>query len=373
MSNLKSLPEIIFVDASAEEVENSIIKTYEAAAGRTLGKADPVRLFLLTIANAVVLLKHEINYTGKQNLLRYASGINLDHIGALMGCERTPASPAVTTIKITLSGTLNINTSIPSGTRFTAGDNVFFALDELLVIPAGETEAECQATCTESGIVGNGYLPGQIRTLVDPIAYVKSIENVTTSDGGAEIEDDENYREDIHKAPESFSTAGPTGAYEYWATRASERIIDVSVISPEPGVVEVRPLLENGEIPGQQILTLVESTLNNRSIRPLTDKVNVLAPTAEKYDINLTYYIDKSNTQYSGIIQTAVNNAIEDFIKWQCGKLARDINPSELISRVVTAGAKRVEVVKPTFKVLNGKNVAKIQSKTISFGGFEDD
>ena len=135
-SKLDNLADIVFVDADADEVESYVIGRYEAITGRTLAKGDPVRLFLLTIAALIVLLLNKINETGKQNLLRYATGDNLDHLGALVGVERIPAKAAVTTMRIRLSAKLQTATIIPAGTRFTAGDNVFFALDAPLVIDA---------------------------------------------------------------------------------------------------------------------------------------------------------------------------------------------------------------------------------------------
>lgn len=253
-SKLDNLADIVFVDADADEVESYVIGRYEAITSRTLAKGDPVRLFLLTIAALIVLLLNKINATGKQNLLRYATGDNLDHLGALVGVERIPAKAAVTTMRIKLSAKLQTATIIPAGTRFTAGDNVFFALDAPLVIDAGTTSADGSATCLTKGELGNGYVAGQLKTLVDPVPYVDSVANVTTSEGGAEVQSDDSYREDIRLAPENFSTAGPEGAYIYHAKRASTKIADVTVWSPEAGKVEVRPLLAGGKLPGEEML-----------------------------------------------------------------------------------------------------------------------
>ena len=63
-------------------------------------------------------------------------------------------------------------------------------------------------------------IAGQLKTLVDPVPYVASVANITTSEGGADAQTDDSYREDIHGAPERFSTAGPDGAYIYHAKRA---------------------------------------------------------------------------------------------------------------------------------------------------------
>lgn len=371
-SKLKSLPEIVFVDADASKVESTILGEYENITGRSLAKGDPVRLFLLTIAAVIILLLNKINETGKQNLLRYATGSNLDHLGALVGVERIPATAAVTTMQVVLSAELGTSTVIPAGTRFTAGDNVFFALDAPLIIPAGKTSGTGSATCLETGIKGNGYIAGQLKTLVDPVPYVASVANITTSEGGAATQEDDSYREDIHGAPEQFSTAGPDGAYIYHAKRASAKIADVTVWSPSAGTVEVRPLLVGGEIPGQELLNQVKSTLDDKRVRPLTDNVTVLAPEAVNYTVELTYYIDRDNETQASAIQSAVSAAVADFILWQKSKLGRDVNPSELVARIMGAGAKRVTVTAPAFSKLTQTQVAICQSTKVELGGIED-
>lgn len=369
---LKSLPDILFVDASKEAVEALIIGEYEKAANRTLAKGDPVRLFLLVIANIIILLLNKINETGKQNLLRYAKGNNLDHLGALVGAKRIPAAAATTTIKVELSAVLGNNATIPAGTRFTAGDNVFFSLDHTMIITAGQLTGQGSATCTQSGSIGNGYLAGQVKTLVDPLPYVKSVSNVTTSEGGADIQDDESYRDNIHEAPESFSVAGPEGAYKYHAKRASSQIVDVAVLSPEPGTVEVRPLLVGGEIPGQELINQVKAALDDKRVRPLTDKVTVLAPTKVEYALNVTVYIDRADETQASAIEAAAKKAAEEYVLWQKSKLGRDINPSELIARLMATGVKRVTVTSPTFTKLTDIQVAICNSSNVNMGGIED-
>lgn len=372
MSKLDNLADIVFVDAGADEVESYVIGRYEAITGRTLAKGDPVRLFLLTIAALIVLLLNKINETGKQNLLRYATGDNLDHLGALVGVERIPAKAAVTTMRVKLSAQLQMATIIPAGTRFTAGDNVFFALDVPMLIQAGTTSADGSATCLAKGELGNGYIAGQLKTLVDPVPYVDSVANITTSEGGAEVQDDDSYREDIRLAPEHFSTAGPDGAYVYHAKRASSKISDVTVWSPEAGKVEVRPLLAGGELPGEEMLQQVKATLNDKTVRPLTDNISVLAPEQVSYSINLTYYIASDNKAQATAIQNAVNAAVDDYVLWQKSKLGRDINPSELIVRVMAAGAKRVAVTAPAFTATTDTQVAICSGKSVTLGGIED-
>lgn len=371
-SKLKKLPDIVFAEADASKVESTILSEYETLTGRSLARGDPVRLFLLTIAAVIILLLNKINETGKQNLLRYATGANLDHLGALVGVERIPAAAAVTTMRITLSAALGTITVIPGGTRFTAGDNVFFALAAPLIIPAGDLSGEGKAVCLDTGVKGNGYIAGQLKTLVDPVPYVDSVTNITTSEGGAELEDDESYREAIRTAPEKYSVAGPQGAYEYFAKRASASITDVSVWSPTPGTVEVRVLADSGEAPGPELLEQVTSALNDKSVRPLTDKVIVKAPDYVDYDLDVRFFIDRSDAAEVTQIIEQVNAAVAEFVAWQQEKIGRDINPSRLIADMMAAGAKRIELKAPGFKVLNQTEAARLQVKNVAYGGLED-
>lgn len=369
MLQLSSLPEIEFVNSGKETVLTELINLYTNITGRTLAQGDPIRLFLNTIAEILIQQRAWINYTGKQNLLRYAAGGNLDHIGVLVGTDRLPAAAATTTVQITLSEKRAVSTLIPAGTRITAGDNVFFALESDVTILAGETSATSSVRCTVTGAAGNGYLPGELKTIVDPVPFVEGMVNISTSEGGADIESDDSYREAIHEAPEKFSCAGPDGAYEYFAKRASALIADVTVTSPEPGKVQIVPLLDGGEIPGEEILDAVSEVCNDRTVRPLTDQVTVVAPTKVEYDISVTYYISREDEARAATIQQQITEAVNDYVLWQKSKLGRDINPSELIRRIMDAGAKRVAVTEPAYQAVEVTQVAVARSVNASMGG----
>lgn len=370
---LNDLPDIEFVSADEQEILAEIINLYTSITGRTLTQGDPVRLFLYVIVLIVVMLCNKINYTGKQNLLRYAEGVNLDHLGILVGVERMGEKSAITTMKITLSEARDVATIIPAGTRGTAGDNVFFAINHDVSILAGTIEAEAAASCTVAGTVGNGYLPGEINKIVDPIQYVAKMVNITTSEGGADIETDDSLREAIREAPEGFSVAGPVGEYIRIAKRASTLIVDVSVTTLKPGQVLIVPLLNEGGIPGEEMLKIVETACNERSVRPLTDQVLVKAPDIVKFNVEVTYYINRADEAQSISIQSGVAQAVNDYVIWQKSKLGRDINPDELISLIKKAGAKRVVIASPNFQVIAENNIAIAENVSVKLGGLEDE
>ena len=254
----------------------------------------------------------------------------------------------------------------------TAGGRVYFSTNEPYTLDRGSVEWSQVFSCETGGEVGNGFLPGQVASLVDPLPYVLSGVNVDISHGGSDVEDDDHYAELIYLSPEGYSVAGPELAYEYIAKSFSTSISDVKVYRPSPGRVNVVPLLQNGQIPEAAFLTELLEFLSAKDKRPLTDYVNTEAPAVISYNIEFTYYIETEKSAFASDIQTAVLQAVDDYILWQKSKIGRDINPQELIRRVIDAGAKRLEVVSPTFSLIDTYGIAIAGSKTINYGGLED-
>lgn len=355
---LTQLPGLTFADADIDAIDLEITSTVEELLGRKLARADPLRLFLRGIEQVMQQQRLLIDQCAKMNLLAYSSGSYLDHIGALVGVERMPSMAATCTMQLTLSAKRSQATNFKAGMRFTAGDGVYFALDQDAVIPANQLQYNFHTTCIQPGTVGNDYAIGEIDQIVDPQPFLASAVNVTASEGGSELETDDAFRERIHEAPESFSVAGPYGAYRWFAMSASALITDVSVTSPEPGVVDIRPLLVGGAIPGDEILALVAAACNDRAVRPLTDKVIVAAPDTVEYRIVLEYYISRAQAPAANAIENAAQQAVAEYITWQRECLGRDINPTELIHRLRAAGVKRVDLHEPQFTVLKENEVA---------------
>lgn len=370
---LENLPDIAFAKANPAEMELNVLTTVEALLGRKLHRADPLRLFLLGVEALIIQQRLLIDQSAKMNLLAYSQGDYLDHIGVLVGAERLPASAAKTTLRLSLSAARDTATVIPKGTRATPDGEVYFAIDADAVINAGALYTDAEATCTETGETGNGFIAGEINKIVDPVPFLAAMVNTTKSEGGADTESDENYRERIQNAPEHFSVAGPDGAYAYHAKSASALISDVSVTSPAPGEVLVCPLLSGGVLPGEETLAMVEEKLDADNVRPLTDKVTVSAPTQAKYNLECTYYISRKNVTNAAAIQSAAEKAVEGYIEWQKEKLGRDINPTELSYRLRAAGVKRVEITSPAFTPTSANEVAIAEHVSAIFGGLEDD
>lgn len=369
---LSEISPINFATADAESIDVEVVSTVEKLLGRTLARADPLRLFLRAVELLLMQQRLLIDETAKMNLLAFAKGEYLDRLGDLVGCERLAATAAVTTLEVTLSTVRETSTIIRQGTRVTADNDVYFSTDEALIFAAGETVKTVSATCTVTGEIGNGYAAGELSNIVDPQPFLLSITNLTTSAGGSDIESDDNFRERIHSAPESFSCAGSEGAYISQAKSVSALISDVAVDSETPGTVQVYVLLKNGELPDEEILNAVNEHLNARTIRPLTDLVTVKSPTVLEYELVARYFISREDVHAAAEIELAAQNAVNEFVEYQRSKLGRDVNPSKLVQMLLNAGVKRVEISSPTFTATDNFSVAIPASVNVTFAGLED-
>ena len=383
LKSVLDLPDISFIendtlDAMMQRLVGNYEKRYKEVTGKnvSLGAADPARIQLYAVALDLYQIEQYVDRAGKQDLLKYSYGGFLDNLAAGRRVTRRPAASARTTLRFTLSATKTYASAIPAGTRVTNGDGVYFKTLEYSEVPAGDSYVDVEAECTTPGVAGNGFLAGQVNLLADPLPYVEKAANVSTSEGGTDLEDDLSLAERTYLAPSGFSTAGPQDAYTYWT---KTRNTDVGSVRPASnqaaGTVTVYVLMRDGTLPGAEVLADLTEFLKDREIRPMTDLVTVSAPTVKSFSITLTYYIARSNQASASAIQGQVDAAIADFITWQTTEIGRDINQTELIRRVREAGAKRVVVTAPEFTTVAATEVAQLAKNglAVTYGGLEDD
>ena len=373
-TKVREYPDIHFVDTDTNTVVNALIQSYEAFTGRTLYPADPARLFILWVADIIIQERVNIDFSARQNVPRYAEGEYLDSLAELFkDAYRLEPEKAKTTLRFTLSIPLEVATIVPVGTRVTVDGEIIFQTTQALTIPAGDLFGDVEAECQTAGEIGNGFVPGQITQLIDIFPYFGSVENVSESDGGADEESDAAFYERMRESVETFSTAGPLGAYEYYAKSASALIVDVKATSPEPGEVDVRVLLSGGQLPGEEILKEVLDILNADKVRPLTDHVTVAAPETVPYDIDFTYWTQEGGAVSDDKVAENIAAAVRTFKEWQGAKMGRDVNPSYLISLLMQAGAKRVKVRSPVDTVVPDTAVAVLGETAVVNGGAENE
>lgn len=381
IKQIENYPDISFIDDKkledfAEDARSWYTEHWAELTGENikLYDTDEEKILLDAVSYIFYQVAQYIDNAGKQNLLKYSMGDFLDNIGARCGVERNPAMPATVTVRFTLTEAQESDYVIPAGTQVAAADSddIYFSTDRDVTIPAGDTYADVACTCMTDGDEGNGYSVGSINELVDTLPYIDNISNVTVSDGGTDIEDDDSYAERIYLAPSIYSTAGTEDAYMYHAKSASSLVDDVIVYSPSACNVNVIITSKTG-LPSDELISTVSEYLNDKSRKVLTDNITVLAPETVSFDIDMTYYIGQDDQKYAEVIQTQVESAVDEYVKWQTGKIGRNIVPSKLIQLVMEAGANRVNITSPADTPVSADKIAVLGSRTVTYGGLEDE
>lgn len=381
ISTVKDLPDISFIEnKTVDDVKVSMVADYEAymteATGKpyTLPRVSRDRFKLYAAAAQIYQAMKYVDIKGKMDTVKYSVGDFLDLLGAFRcGATRNQAAAAVTTIRFTLSAARASVTAIPQGTRIAAGQ-LFFETSVYTEIPAGDLTADIPATCMTAGETGNGLAPGELKTLVDPVPYVQSVENTSTSSGGADRESDESFAARIFIAPGKYSTAGSRNGYEYHVQDYSSAIGGVHVSSDQAaGTVDIVFVMADGSLPSAEMISAMSQHMSAETLRPMNDLVTVHAPAEVKYTVSLTYYINQSDNNRAVAIQQAVSAAVDSYVAWQ-RKIGRDINPSKLLALVMGAGAKRAQITAPIFTAIPADSIAVIDgAASITYGGLEDD
>lgn len=331
-----------FIERDQQAIIDEMIADYEQRTGKILYPAQVERLLINAFAYREMLVRERIQYAATQNLVDFANAPVLDYLGALLGVSRLAASKATTVLQFTLVNG-HSGVTIPQGTRVGSVDGVivFETLNDEIV-PVGTYVVDLTAQSLTEGASSNGLGIGTITNILDPQAFITAVTNTTVTGGGAEQESDSEFRERIKLAPGSFSTAGPRGAYKYFAKSANPSIIDVAVIGPNdtpatgPGEVEIYPLMIDGSVTPPTVLAEVDAAVNDEKIRPLNDEVTVIAPARTDYtiEVDLTLY----TTADPIAVQTTVQDALNAYALQKRQTLGQDIKLSQIISKSIVAG-----------------------------------
>lgn len=194
------------------------------------------------------------------------------------------------------------------------------------------------ATGTDLDHIGTTYYQ-EARLVVTP-ADEEAIPPVP-----AVMESDDAYRYRLSLKPESYSVAGPRGAYEFHARSADGQIKSVSVTSPAGGTTQVHVLTHTGNgTPSAELLTTVAAALSNESVRPLSEEVLVNAPSIIEYVLNvaLTLFAGPSTE----LVTAAVQASLEQFTTSH-HLLETDIVHSAIDAAAHVTGVKKVVITSP--------------------------
>lgn len=359
-----------FIEYESTQIKNELLSDYKKMTEREVAPGSAEYDFISWCAYREIVIRSLINYAGLQNLVNYADLPGLKEIGVMLRVPYSYATPARTTIRYTFSKAFTEVINIPQGNRVSV-NGVYFLAKDNLELKIGEEYVDVISECDQNGVIGNGYLPGEINSIVDPLAFLESAINITESNAGTDDENIEVYREKLKNGPGGFSIAGPDEAYRYHTLVAYKNVVDSYITTvPGTGIVKIYPLVIGG-IPKTEEVEVIQHYFNSTpSIKPLTDKIEVIAPRAVEYNINVKYWILEGNKEVEKI-KRLIEDAVLKYRDWQKDSLGRDITPDYLICEMVKAGAKRVQIISPIFTPVAEEEVAINRDLVISYQGDE--
>lgn len=260
--------------------------------------SDPAYQVLAVGAYRETLIRQRINDAARQTLLAFATGDNLDHLGALKGVARLVVEEA------------DPDANPPTAAVYESDDDY---RRRIALAPEGFSVAG-----PEGAYIFHGLTAGNPVTL----------DGVTSPEAGlVEI----RYRFD----PE--------------ATAA--QIKDISAVSPDPGDIVITVLSREGDgEPDQSLIDEVTEQLSDQHIRPMDDNVSVQGAEILEYAIEarLWLYPGPGESETLAAAQSAAEAYAEDR-----HRLGRDVTRSTLFGALSVPGAvQRIELLHPASDIV---------------------
>jgi phage-related baseplate assembly protein len=322
---LKAMPRPVLFNTDAANWRSTLTGWFEQETGRTLYPAQVETLLIETLAYAMGLLGEEAAATAAQHLVAFADDAGLGLLGVNRSTARLKPAFARCSMRFSIASVRAASVTIAAGTRVGSGSAVFRTLAPV-VIAAGQLSVTTTVEAVEAGIGGNGFLPGQITALLDPIGGVVAA-NTTASEGGADIEPIEAYRVRVANAFERISTGGSQAWYRETALGVSPAIVDVAIVRPQPCYVDIYPLTLTGAA-GVSLRALVQAAFDAASILDIRfgDLVTVKAPVAVAANPVIAVRVRGAGST----IAADASVVAEDVLNGWRQRLGSTIAPSEL-------------------------------------------
>ena len=178
-------------------------------------------------------------------------------------------------------------------------------------------------------------------------------------------ESDGRLRQRTQSALESFSTAGPVGAYVHHALSASTEVHDVAASSPAPGTVRVAVMstADDGQ-PSDDLIATVRLALSDEDVRPLTDKVVVVK--AGKRSTSVAGTLTLYRGPQSELAASAAKESLAVFLAKQ-RRLGEPITIDGLHAALRVEGVKKIALTSPSGDIEpNGDQYVHVTSVSIT-------
>lgn len=349
-----------FVTYEARALLDLAIGKFEELTGRALSPSQ-VEMYLLEVIAYMLTARGVEEQQAIENcFVAFAQGRFLDIHGADRNTPRLQAAPASTTLRFHRGAADGPSIVIAAGARVSdEGGLVQFATSSAAVLSEGQASVDVAARALQSGTIGNGFAPGVLTTQVDPTVGIASVENVTVTGGGAELESDERYRA---RLPLAFARLGDGVSRERYRADVlgwNARCLDVHIARPQPGHVRIYPLMDTGA-PNAAEITSLQAVFDDSNTHQ-GDFIQVAVPIPDEFAVDLTLVL--SSAEAAGAAEEAVQRVLDSWERVLGGAVA----PSELTSaaRAVT-GVVDASVAGLSYRLVDGASWRRCTSLTVN-------
>lgn len=318
-----------FFSRDTDAIKARLVAKFEEISGRTLYPSQ-TEMYLIEVAAYALAVYAEAGQTAaEQNTVVFAKSTHLENRLANVSTFKLLAQAATTTLEFTLSSVRSQDVIIPAGVRTAAGAEAIFATDKDLTIAAGSLSASVSATAQNAGAEWNGLAAGSVIDILDPVAYVASVTNVTPVSGGSDVEDEERFRLRGANALFTIAKTGSGNGYREHVKAVHPDIVDVAVVRPSPGTINIYPLMKTG-LPSPELKAEILDYLDPEALRAMGDDVYIFDPSAVELTGVLTVRAYAADSALEALALAAALTVIKPWSQ----ALAQKVAPSAITTAV---------------------------------------
>lgn len=296
-------------------------------------EGSEIRNLLEAVAVDHYIILEDQNENGKIAFIDTATGEWLDKHGLnpFIKIERDTGQEATGMVTFTLDDVSSEDIVIPEATILINDDGLEYATDSECIIPVGETESDCFATCLTVGEDGNCG-SNSITVIDDDYIDVDglSVSNNDAFAGGTDYEEDEEYRERLL----SYVRKNDFGSLPYYIELGNnvEGVHDVLLVDNN---VYTKKILVNGDVkptPNDVLVdVLTEFTKTEKIV--VTHRFTVDVPTyvIVNLTVDLDVAVELDETMLTQVINAYFDGGTTDFImEFEGLNIGQSVTKSEL-------------------------------------------
>lgn len=360
LQELRAIGAPQFFDTDPVSIKRRLVAKFEADTKKTLYEGQPEMFMIETMAYSLSVRSSAEQNAVLQNTIVWSEGRHIEDNAANVSIFRIKAQPARTTMRVSIEAARLSAVSVEKGTQFSGGTFVF-QLDEDAVIAPGELATDVPASAVVAGVAADGIAAFVINQAVDELPDGVTAHNITVTFGGSDDEDLERLRERAANGNFRISKGGPRNGYREIVKAIHPDIVAVSPIKPQPGYIEIYPLMKTG-LPSQEIKDLILQEIDPEEDVPMGDYITVNDLTPVSHDFTLIIRIDAADNSIEGAGRAKVEEVFSGWSK----AIGIRVSPSVVTSEVrQLRGVVDAEVDGLEFADLTDKQYAVLGDLTI--------